>query len=412
MSFETEAPNKGLQLPLREAEILALAAKGFTDKQISAELGISRDTVGTYWRRILLRFGASSRTEVVARATESAVKAKVESIHRENTRLMEEIHSRSEAQARELSQRNLLAAVQEALLNVVSGTPDVRSVFNSLLSEMLALTQSEFGFIGELKEDEKGTRILNNFSATDISWDSDSQNLYEKVVRDGFEFNNLDNLFGTVVQTREVVISNNPVKDPRSGGTPEGHPEITAFLGLPVKAGAEMLGMIGIANRPGGYDDEIVDYLEPLTAACGSIIAALRAEEQRQSAEREATETLAQLQALLNGLHSAVMFVDAERKVRFVNAAFCNQFLPGLSPSEALGRSTKDLMDSFSNVVDDSEAQRKRAEHIIAHEESVKDEDIRTADGRLFLRDFQKVRSGRKLLGHLWYFREVSGAKR
>jgi PAS domain-containing protein len=45
---------------------MILASEGYTDKQISTELGISTDTVSTYWRRILSRYRASSRTEVIA----------------------------------------------------------------------------------------------------------------------------------------------------------------------------------------------------------------------------------------------------------------------------------------------------------------------------------------------------------
>jgi len=54
----------------RELQILELAAEGNTDKQIASSLGISKDTVASYWRRILLKFDAVSRTEVVARHAE------------------------------------------------------------------------------------------------------------------------------------------------------------------------------------------------------------------------------------------------------------------------------------------------------------------------------------------------------
>ena len=40
--------------------------------------------------------------------------------------------------------------------------------------------------------------------------------------------------------------------DPRRGGTPEGHPALKAFLGLPLHLGDQLIGMIGVANRPGG----------------------------------------------------------------------------------------------------------------------------------------------------------------
>src|SRR6478672_5253303 len=116
MSFDGESNDPGVHLPAREAEILSLAARGLTDKQISAELGISRDTVSTYWRRILLRYKAANRTEVVARAVESQLTKKVNAAERTSERLKQEIHERSAAQAKDLAARNLLMGVQSALV--------------------------------------------------------------------------------------------------------------------------------------------------------------------------------------------------------------------------------------------------------------------------------------------------------
>jgi DNA-binding CsgD family transcriptional regulator len=56
-----------LKLTEREQQLLSAAASGFTDREIGANLSISKDTVSSYWRRILLKFQASSRTECVAR---------------------------------------------------------------------------------------------------------------------------------------------------------------------------------------------------------------------------------------------------------------------------------------------------------------------------------------------------------
>jgi DNA-binding CsgD family transcriptional regulator len=58
---------EGLENETREQQILRLVAQGLTDKQMAAEMGISVETVGSYWRRILTRFDASSRTEVIAK---------------------------------------------------------------------------------------------------------------------------------------------------------------------------------------------------------------------------------------------------------------------------------------------------------------------------------------------------------
>ncbi len=68
------------EAPKREEQVLVLAAKGLTDKEIAIKLGISPDTVGTYWRRILAKYQAASRTEVVAKYASDRSKAAVENL--------------------------------------------------------------------------------------------------------------------------------------------------------------------------------------------------------------------------------------------------------------------------------------------------------------------------------------------
>jgi GAF domain-containing protein len=48
--------------------------------------------------------------------------------------------------------------------------------------------------------------------------------------------------------SREIVISNDPAQDPRSGGTPEGHPPLKAFMGLPVHHQGQMLAVAGLGT--------------------------------------------------------------------------------------------------------------------------------------------------------------------
>ena len=53
-------------LTARESEIARLVAKGLTNKQIAATLGISIWTVSTYLRRIYAKIGVHSRAAMVA----------------------------------------------------------------------------------------------------------------------------------------------------------------------------------------------------------------------------------------------------------------------------------------------------------------------------------------------------------
>lgn len=74
----------------REEQILQLAAEGLTDRQMSARLGISTETIASYWRRIFARFEATSRTEVVARALQQ----ETQGLTAERERLLFEIAER------------------------------------------------------------------------------------------------------------------------------------------------------------------------------------------------------------------------------------------------------------------------------------------------------------------------------
>jgi DNA-binding CsgD family transcriptional regulator len=92
-----KAPPPKIGTP-REREILECAAQGLTDKEIAARLGISRETVATYWKRIRLRLDGASRTEAVARALTIEKEREVETLVNQNLVLEEEVSARREAE--------------------------------------------------------------------------------------------------------------------------------------------------------------------------------------------------------------------------------------------------------------------------------------------------------------------------
>lgn len=58
-----------LNLSRQEGKVLTYSAEGFSDKEIAQQLGISLDTVRTYWQRIRSKVGGGTRAELVARLT-------------------------------------------------------------------------------------------------------------------------------------------------------------------------------------------------------------------------------------------------------------------------------------------------------------------------------------------------------
>lgn len=47
-----------------------------------------------------------------------------------------------------------------------------------------------------------------------------------------------------------------------------------SYLGLPLRSGKQVIGMVGLANRPGGFDEELARFLEPMLSACTNLIEA------------------------------------------------------------------------------------------------------------------------------------------
>ncbi|TNF26469.1 MAG: GHKL domain-containing protein, partial [Deltaproteobacteria bacterium] len=163
-------------------------------------------------------------------------------------------------------------------------------IFNDLLNDLLSITGSEYGFIGETHKKEDGTLYLKTRAITNIAWNEETQKFYQENAPMGLEFYNLKSLFGEVLVSKKYVISNDPKNDPRGCGIPAGHPDLNAFLGIPFFFNDELIGMAGIANRSEGFYDEIVDELKPFTSTCANIISADRTFRERREMESHKDE--------------------------------------------------------------------------------------------------------------------------
>jgi PAS domain S-box-containing protein len=186
-----------------------------------------------------------------------------------------------------LQKQSLLLSELRDIQAFFLGEPLGFKVFDRLLELLLRHTESEYGFIGEVLKDESGQEYLKTHAITDIAWDHATRKFYDEHAATGMEFYNLETLFGAVITGRTHVISNTPGQDPRSGGLPDGHPPLNSFLGIPVMVGDNLVGMVGIANRAAGYNESVIQEIEPLTRTYQTFIVSRRSELTRLSAEAE-----------------------------------------------------------------------------------------------------------------------------
>jgi GAF domain-containing protein len=126
----------------------------------------------------------------------------------------------------------------------IASLRELPEVYSQALNYCLELTGSKFGFIGLLDDEgrEMVVAAVEGFAPT-------VPGFYEE-----FRFMSVrSSVFGITLIEERPYISNDVAHDPLSVGIPPGHPLVERFLGVPLKIGSTMIGMLGVANKPGGY---------------------------------------------------------------------------------------------------------------------------------------------------------------
>jgi signal transduction histidine kinase len=106
------------------------------------------------------------------------------------------------------------------------------------------------------------------------------------------------------MQEGKSWIVNDPASHPATVEKPRGHPRITAFLGVPLRFMGGVTGMIGLANKQGGYSNADQLEIEALSVAFVEALNRLRA-------ERKIQELNQQLQAHLHRAEAANKELEA-----------------------------------------------------------------------------------------------------
>lgn len=147
---------------------------------------------------------------------------------------------------------------------------DKNKFFYYLLDKILELTDSEYGFIGQILEDKSG-KYLKTLALTDISWDEESKSFFQKNAPRGIEFRNLDTLFGEVIKTGKLLMTNDAKNHPKASGLPKGHPPLHSFMGVPIYYNDVLFAMVAVANKKDGFFHEDYEHLKPFFEICGEL---------------------------------------------------------------------------------------------------------------------------------------------
>jgi len=289
-----------------------------------------------------------------------------------------------------MSAPDLLACVNEAMTRFLAGEGWARPL-EVLLRFALRETGSEYGFAGVLVDGP----VLRILAHQGMSWHPEINRAFfdgaiRTYEREGYlEFGTFDNLFGQVVRTGKVVVSNDPANDPRSGGLPPGHPAMHSFLGVPILSGPDLVGIMGVANRAGGYRGAEQAVLETLIQQAGVLCDSYRRREEATRLERERSEAEVAMQASearlrercdeLDALYATapvgLSMVDGDLRYLRTNERMAQ--INGLSVAAHVGRRVGEVLPELAAPVE------RALSRVFATGQPVADLEIRGATGAL-----------------------------
>jgi signal transduction histidine kinase len=137
-------------------------------------------------------------------------------------------------------------------------------------------------------------------------------------------------LIGAIMHEREVVMLENMQADPRSVGFPDGHPDMTRMLGVPVQVGEQLFGMLYLTDKENGepFDENDRWIVETLAGYAALAIAdtQLRENEHRLTLLEERQRIGMELHdGIIQSLYALGMHLDL---VRFASDSTPQKFQP------------------------------------------------------------------------------------
>lgn len=139
----------------------------------------------------------------------------------------------------------------------------------------MALTDAEYAMIGYRDQGEK-----NHFISLGMTKEEEQVIAHEPEGK---------GLLGLLWKEGKVLRVDHIAEHPESVGFPDGHPQMTSFLGVPISFENKTLGVIYLTNKHGdsAFTEEDEDIVRVLASACAVAISNVRNMESMQQAKQE-----------------------------------------------------------------------------------------------------------------------------
>ena len=132
----------------------------------------------------------------------------------------------------------------------------------------------------------------------------------------------------------------------------------------------------------------------------------------RKTAETELRNTTQNLSELIKNLNSGVLFENEKRKITLVNQTFCCLFEINSTPDELNGTDCIEALEVSKHLMTNPEDFIARINQIILEGKSVVGDELVLKNGKIYTRDYLPIKTGTKLIGHLWQYKDITERKR
>lgn len=162
---------------------------------------------------------------------------------------------------RPLTSEELTSLIQAAA--EVAGQPDLEAVLTTTVHTAKEATGARYAALGVIGEHGTLSDFLHEgMHADDVAAVGD--------LPTG------KGVLGALITDPHTIRLDSIIEHPGSVGFPEHHPEMTTFLGVPIKVGDRVFGNLYLADKLGGFTEEDQAKVEGLAAIAGAAVSTAR----------------------------------------------------------------------------------------------------------------------------------------
>ncbi len=267
---------------------------------------------------------------------------------------------------------DLIAIVQSTYIS--SKGEDSHKVFEVLMSYLLELSQSESGFIGEVLVSGNDTynldiRVASTFGQHDK-------------VQETCDYCAPDSVYDRAIIAGEPLIANNtadhdPYKEESKGKTPPEH-----HMAIPIVFDGEVICIVGLANKTGGYSEKDIVLLEPVFRTIEAILGSIHDRRHQEitnqklaESEQFSRQTSNRLQDVLDNTGALIYIKDARSRVLLANKRLCDQI--NSTPEEIIGKTDHDYLPK-----EIADALKRNDDRVLETLKPVKMEEVAALEGQ------------------------------